>query len=146
MVNRISIVSENLVAAVAVQTRCGRAGNCVGESVGGDLPCVGAGVCDYDRVRRAGPQGLDTIAGFSQVDSPCAHVTHLQNPALAEFALYREVPLLRVGHNEVPRDFEDKEILGGVCPGSVATIVNATLVGVVACEASKLRQAGYPVG
>ena len=142
VVDRIGIIGEDLIAAVAIQAGSGCARDGVGEGVGGDLETVPIYILNYDRVRGAGAPRLDRVTSFSQMDSTGTHIAHFQNPALAEFALDGEVPLLRVGHNEMPRDFEDEKVLGGVGSGSGTAAVGSGSVGVG--KVGQLRQAWYP--
>ena len=105
MIDRVRIVGENLVAAITVQSRRGSAGDRIEERVGGYLIALAIGVCHGDGMS-AGVHRLDRIASLAEVDSARAHVSHFEDPALGEFPLQRQVPLLRIGNHEVPRHLE----------------------------------------
>src|SRR5882724_12997790 len=98
---RISIVGKQLEAVVAVNALRARTGDGVRKSVCGDvLPS------QYDRVGGSGILRLQCIAGFPEVSALGADIAHFKHPLAAERPLNREVPLLRVGHNEMPRHSE----------------------------------------
>src|SRR5215469_4025393 len=57
-------------------------------------------------------QGLKTVARLAQMHSMGSDIAHLENPLLAEGTLHRQVPLLRAGHNKVPRHLQPKNVRG----------------------------------
>ncbi len=61
---------------------------------------------NHHRIRWGCVERLDTITRFPEMGALGADVTQFQHPALAEFTLQRQVPLLRVGNFEVAWHFE----------------------------------------
>src|SRR5712691_11678719 len=108
VVDGICIVGEDLISAVAVQARRGRTRDGVGKCVVDDRCGDATRVCDRERMGGAGIYGLDRIARLTQMDASGSDIANFQDPELSEVALQREVPLLRVGDNEMPRNFEHK--------------------------------------
>ena len=73
-------------------------------------------------------------ACFAEMRTLRANVSDFDDPLLRKFALQAEVPLLRARDLKVVRNFEDKQVLGGVRAGASATTVDASLSGVIVSE------------
>jgi hypothetical protein len=72
-----------------------------------------------------------------------ADVAEFQHPLAAQIALHGEIPLLRIRHDKVPRDFQHKQILRGVHAGSARAGVSSVGNGRTAAgrKADEMRQA-----
>src|ERR1700730_16037320 len=145
MIDRRSVVGEDLVATVTIQPGRGSARNCVRKRVVGDLKAVVIYVGNGEGMSWTGIYRLNGIAGFTQMDAARAHVSDFQDPAFAEFALQGQVPLLCVGHHETPGNFENEKILRGIYSRSTGAGVRAILAAcIIRREAGEPGEAGDP--
>src|SRR5207302_1629211 len=67
---------------------------------------------DLHGVGSGSAQGLKIVARLAQMHGVRSDVAHLENPLLAEGTLHRQVPLLCVGHNKVPRHLQPENVRG----------------------------------
>src|SRR4029077_1055927 len=79
VVDRIGVVGEDLVAAVTVEARRGRAGNGIGKSVSRDGEVLAAGGGDSERMGN-GVHRLDAVARVAKMESAGADVAYFKNP------------------------------------------------------------------
>src|SRR5690242_21766633 len=128
MIMRIGIVGEKLEAGVAVDTLRARASHGIGESVGRNRARIRVAerAGDFHRICRRGILRLQAIARLAEVHGVSPDVTNLQDPLAAQRTLYRQVPLLRAGHDEMPRHLKTENVRGEertrasrTCGGSV---------------------------
>ena len=141
VVSRVRVIGEQLISAIAVQPGRRRSCDRIGEGVGRDCLRVARAVGNRERMLHR-IHRLDCIPSLAQVNTSCAHITHVHDPALADFPLDGKVPLLRIGHHEVPRNFQHKQVLGRIHPRPRAPAVGGSAIRIR--KAGQLRQAGQP--
>ena len=118
MIVGVRVIGEELKAGVTVDSLNERAGDGVAERVGGDGRRSGAcGVRKDNRVV-SGIAGLQAVAGFAEMDGVGADVADFENPLFAKRALNGQVPLLSIGHHEVARDLQTKDVYRGERTGA----------------------------
>src|SRR5438309_10551696 len=117
MIVRISVVGEELEAAVAIDAQVVRARRAIQDGVVGDgargLRAGGGSVAidsgiDH-RILRSGETRLNVRACFAQMEGVCTNIAGLMHPVFAESALHGQVPLLGVRRYEFPRLGQPKE-------------------------------------
>ena len=100
---RIGVVGKDLHAVIAVNTIQIRPRRAIQKRSRCDRGLHASCAGQHDGVRRRCDASLHVCACFAQVDGVGAHVADFEDPVMAERALHRQVPLLRIGRDEFAR-------------------------------------------
>src|SRR5438309_3042255 len=147
IVVRVSVIGEDLEAAIPIDTLQVGARRTVGSGAARDWYLRPILRGHDDRIGCRGQLGLDIGAGFAKVQAMRANVTHFQNPLLSEFALQGQIPLLRAGGHEVTRNGQNEQIVGWDQTGAaIGAAIVRELSGVVAGKILQYAETGYESG
>src|ERR1700730_3548748 len=146
MIVRISIVGEELKTGVCVYPLCASPRHPAAERIRGNHTWIRVAerTADLHWVRRSGILRLQSIACLAQVRTLGADIAYLQHPLPPQCSLHRQIPLLGIGHDVMPRNLQAENVAGEERPRASSaggrTIVRG-LGGVTSRETLENREA-----